>query len=280
MPPFWTRLWKSSLSGSVTLSPIVVIRSDNNDEEDGLSATLVKEAKTMQNPLLNSDRRVSPDSHEKSEGCWLRWNIQLQRKRLKMLIQQISGNGRGRSGKEIIVTTMIEVVSSPALPDSPTHIDFTQSALFGSMSSTSDDGPASPRSVSRLMPSPPPSCAVDAGAGAERGHGRRHSIPFVSRQISLSRFTGLDTRPRSSAHIDGRASVLGKEAEWTNYLERANVGSLTSCGSCDEGNKGRDQRCLEDNRRSGWGAGRRCLERLGIRKKMRRAGEVHQEGYE
>lgn len=271
------RLWTSK--GSARSTACLGSDPGSDDEAIGLSATMEKKTQVMHNSLSFSDRCVSPDSYEKSKVCWLIRHLHHQQTRIKMFIKRVAEKGGLGTRKEILVTTRIEVVSTPA--PSPTissltsqHVTFPHHFTVTSLDIISDGGPASPRSVSRLMMSPS-YCSVDAQPGAGRSNMRRHSLPFTS-SLPFTKLTNVASRPRASSHNDGNTSVLGMEAEWTQCLERPTMRSSISCGTV-ESNKDKKTGIsdVDVKRRMPWKIGGRHLGRLGIGKRMGRMGKVN-----
>lgn len=263
----WTRLWR--LKGSAKSTRCLDSDSDSDDEPVGSSATADKQTETMQNSLSIPDRRVLPGSHEKSKVCRFNGKIHHQRKRIKMFIKRVAERGGMGIRKEILVTTRIEVVSTPVPTPTSQHVTFYDHLTVTSMDFASYDSPASPRSVSRLMMSPLPSYTVDTEAGAERGNARRHSLPFTSSR-AFQKLTNVASKSRVSNQNDGSTSVLGMEAEWTQCLERATMKFSTSCGTLES----TEEETVDGKRRISWRAGRKHLGRLGIGRRIRRMEKV------
>ncbi|TID18454.1 hypothetical protein E2P81_ATG06376 [Venturia nashicola] len=272
-PCCWVHLWR--LRGSAKSTICFDGDSDSDDEMVGLSATMDGQRETMQIPLSMADRCVSPGNHEKSKVCRLSWQFQHHRKRIRMFIKKVAEKGGLVTKKGILVTTRIEVVSMPVPSPTLQHHTFLCQHTVTSLDLNTGDGPASPRSVSRLMMSPPSSYTVDAQAGAERGKMRRHSLPFTSSLPFTAKMTNGVARSRAGSHHDGGTSVLGLEAEWTQCLDRAKVRSSISCGTLESeekekevGGQGVDR--VTGKRRVPWGIGGRFGGRLGFGKRVRR----------
>lgn len=266
-PFFWTCPWR--LKSSAKSTRCLDSDSDSDNEAVGSSATTDKQTETMQNSLSIPDRRVSPGSHEKSKVCWFSWQLHHQRKRIKMFIKRVAERGGMGIRKEILVTTRIEVVSTPVPSPTSQHVPFYDHLTVTSTDFASYEGPASPRSISRLMISPLPSYAAGAEAGAERGNVWRHSLPFTSSR-PFQKSTNVASGPRVSSQNDGSTSVLEMEAEWSQCLERATMRFSTSCGTLESTEK----ETVDGKRRIPWRAGRKHLGRLGIGKRTKRMGKV------
>ncbi|QDS75867.1 hypothetical protein FKW77_001739 [Venturia effusa] len=191
-----------------------------------------RQRETKHTSLSFSDKRFSSGSHEKSRACWLGEQIRHQRKRMEMLVKKIAEKGGFRKSKGILVTTRIEVVSTPvASPTSP-NVIFHDYPTVTATDFPNELGPASPRSMSRLMVLFPPSFDVDVEVGAERVNSRRHSLPFTSSR-TFQRLTTMAPRSRASPHNGDSTSTLGMEAEWAQCLERTTNRSLRSCGKLE-----------------------------------------------
>jgi hypothetical protein len=236
---FWTGLWKRNSSAKSGINSET--GSDDEGEANELPATANKGSETAHNPLCIADKRISPGRQENSEVCWLRWKACHPRKRLKMFMRRMAEKRRKGVGKEILVTTTIEVTTSPAPLSSPIHVAFSDDpsvSLFNLGNNEHLDGLGS---TGEPIFSPPH--GADAKAGAERSHQRRHSIPCASlRPLSFFRLPYLGARPRSSYHTEGftDSSILFQEAEWGEYLERATLRSATSCGTYESEGKQSD----------------------------------------
>lgn len=268
------RLWRSKNSSRPTVH--LDSDSDSDDEVVGNSATMGEQTDAMQNPLSIPDRCVSLGSHEKSKDRWHDWKPHHQRKRIKMFLERVAEKGGLATKKGILVTTRIEVVSTPVPSPTLQNGTFRRQHTVNSMDFITGDGPASPRSVSRLMMSTPSFYAADAQAGAERGNLRRHSVPFTS-SLRFPKLTNAVSRSRARSHNDGGTSVLGLEAEWTQCLERPMVRCSVSCGTLESVEKGFGMAGgdgLEGKGRGSWRDGGRCLGLFGIGRRMRRLGKV------
>ncbi|RDI83440.1 hypothetical protein Vi05172_g6674 [Venturia inaequalis] len=277
-PRFWARFWRSK--GSVKSTACLDSDPDSDDEVAGLPATTDKQTETMQDPLFGSDTRVSPGSDEKSRVCCFHRHLQHQRKRIEMFIKRVAEKGGLGTKKGILVTTRIEVVSTPVPSPASLHHTFRSDHTVTSMDFvTAGDDLASPRSLSRLMVSPRSFYTVDAQAGAERGNIRRHSLPFPS-SLPFTKSTHVASRPRACSQNAGGTSILGLEAEWARCLEGAAARSSVSRGTLEsrkgeDGGMGGGGAGLDGKRRVLWRAGMRRAGLLGFGKGIGGVGKVH-----
>ena len=238
-------------------------------EEIELPATLDKESQTIHNSLSNADGHISPGCCEKNKACWLRWKIYHPRKRMRMLIDMLTYKKHEvKFGKNILVTTTIEVAISPAPPSPRSPIISSDEPYISLVDFASDEEREGQDSIT-LRPITAPSHSADAEAGAERGHKRRHSIPS-SRPFSFHQLVHPATSPRSG--FDGLGledhSILAREAKWAECLERATVMSARSSGLEELDEKGLE---LDRQERTRYKLGKSLLRRLRFGRRMRKA---------